>query len=465
MGVATSSSAALSVGAGPFWYMRTVGTMRAPRCAKQLPGIMHRCASTVWFDVVMSTETWVGTDGTMRERSVEVSQRFASAADRARWLASGKRVPVPVSVAQGDGLDIGSGHFPSAVLEATATDVPPVEGPPTGAGPVDVSDGLFTDRQLLALPASGQAALARIDQAWTALLHRYGEMLLRWHSPGAKLVAHGYLGTIPKAGRSIQELLLIAHLDAAPVAEHVRLALFHAAAALPGATITARQAGVTVSASSPHWQPVSFTFDPRTGELLTGLPVDGGPPDVPGPASSVFAQGTVNSITALPNGVRPITGVGAPPLWPSPSAPAAESVSPAVGDRHSPFTVLLAATAGDHAHPGPKAWLSITGSAGQGIYHAGKPAFDHSGRFLPGNQGVDPCLPTTSVRIWPERTIRRAGRLVFVYRLVPQLFRLSAWCAGRYQVGLQTFPNPLPPHYTTPPYTGPSGTSVYFTVR
>ena len=105
-GLPSSSSAPLRVGIGPFWYMRTIGTMRAPRCAKQPPGIMHRCASTVWFDVVLSTETWVGTDGTTHVRSVEVSQRFASAADRARWLASGKPVPVPISIAQGDALDI-----------------------------------------------------------------------------------------------------------------------------------------------------------------------------------------------------------------------------------------------------------------------------------------------------------------------------------------------------------------------
>lgn len=387
------SSAPLSVGAGPFWYMRTIGTMRAPRCVKQLPGIMHRCASTVWFDVVMSTETWVGTDGTMRERSVEVSQRFASSAGRARWLASDKPVPVPISIAQGDALDIGSSHFPSSVFGDIAPDVPPAEGPPAGAGPVDVGDGLFSYRQLLDLPVSGPAVLARIEQAWTGLRRRSGAMLLRWHSPGAKLVARADLAPIPKAGRSIEELLLIAHLDAAPVPTRVRLVLFHAAAALPDATITSGQASVTVSASSPHWQRTSFTFNPRTGELTTGLPMDGGYPDVPGPASTVVAQGPVDSITALPNGLRPTRGVGAPPLWPSPSAPPAESVSPAVGGLHTVFTVLLAATPGEHAHPAPKASMGLTGSAGTGIYHAGKPAFDRRGIFLPGNQGVDPCLP------------------------------------------------------------------------
>jgi hypothetical protein len=362
-------------------------------------------------------------------------------------------------------LDIASGHFPSPVVGAIARDVAPAEGPPGGAGPVNVGDSLFRYSQLLTLPAGGQAALTRINQAWTELRHRSGEMLLRWRSPGAKVVARADLAPIPRAGRSIDELLLIAHLDAAPVPTRVRLALFHAAVALPDTTVTAGRPSVTVSASFPHWRPTSFTFDPRTGELTTGLPVDGGYPDVPGPASTVVAQGRVDSITALPQRLRPIRGVGAPPLWPSPSAPPAESVSPTVGGPHSVFTVLLAGTPGEHDHPAPKAWIGITGSAGRGIYHPGKPAFDRRGMFLPGNQGVDRCVPPAPLRVWPARAIDRAGKLVFVYQIAPQQFHLRAWCAGRYQLGIQTFPNPLPPQYTTPPYTGPGGTSVYVEVR
>ena|GEM_PF-5804243 len=463
--VARSSSAPLSVGRGPFWYMRMIGSMRVPRCARPLGGVMNACGATAWFDVVMSTETWVGTNGTMRERMVEVSQRFASARDRARWLASGKPVPVPISIAQGDTLDVGSGYFPPPPFGAAAGEVPPAEGPPVGAGPIDVGDGLFTYRQLLALPAGGSAALARIDRAWTELRHRYGMMLLRWHSPGATVIARDDLGPLPKPGRSIQELLLIAHLDAAPVPARVRLALFRAASALRGVTVTRRaRGGVTVSASSPHWQPVSFTFDARSGELVTGPPADGGYPSVPQGPSRVVTQGPVTSIRALPAGARWIPGVGAPPLWPPPSAPAVETVSPSVGGPTTTLTVLLAAAPGDHAHPAPIAWLGITGSAGRGIYHAGKPAFSRRGVFLPGNQGRDPCLPPNSVRVRPVATIHRAGRLVYVYRVAPGLFHLRAWCAGRYSLGLQTFPNPLPPGYTTPPYTGPSGTTVYFRI-
>ena len=351
-----SVSPAPAVGAGPFWYMRTIGRMRAPRCVKPLTGIMNPCAASVWFVVVMSTETWVGVDGTMRERSVEVSQRFASPADRDRWLAGRKPVPLPISITQGDALGVGSGHFPPPEFGAIAPQIPPQEGPPTGVGPVDVGDGLFTYVELAALPTDGRAALARIERAEMALRHRYGRMLLRWHSLGAAHLARYDLGPVPRAGRSIDLLLLIAHLDAAPVPARVRRALFAAATALPGVTLSSSAGSeVTVSASYPHWEPVSFTFDEQTGELLTGLPMADGPPDVAGPAGTVVAQGLVDSISALPHGVRPIRGVGRPPLWPSPPAPAAESIAPAVGTPSTVFTVLVAATAGDRLHPAPLA--------------------------------------------------------------------------------------------------------------
>jgi hypothetical protein len=179
--------------------------------------------------------------------------------------------------------------------------------------------------------------------------------------------------------------------------------------------------------------------------------MDGGYPDVPGPASTVVAQGPVASITALPAGVRPIQGVGPPPLWPSPPAPAPEAISPAAGGPDTVFTVLLVATAGERAHPAPTAWLGVTGSAGHGIYPARK-------------GGFDPCLPRRSIRVWPATTAHRAGKLIYVYRVAPRRLQLSAWCTGRYELGIQTFPNPLPPRYTTPPYTGPTGTSIYFEV-
>jgi hypothetical protein len=291
-------------------------------------------------------------------------------------------------------------------------------------------------------------------------------MLLRWHSPGARLVARADLAPALSAGHSIQELTLIAQIDAAPVPTHVRLGLFHAAAALRSATVTHREGQeVTVSASSPHWTPVSYTFNRRTGELLTGLPVNGGYPDKPGAASTVVVQGPVGSITALPKNVQPLPGVGAPPLWPSPPPPTIETVKPSLGGPRTVFTVLLGGVPGQRPESAPTAWLGVTGSAGYGIYHAGKPAFDRRGISLPGNQGSDPCLPPTSVRVWPTTTIRRAGQLVFIYRVRPQSSHLRAWCPGRYSVSFNVLPSPLPRHYTTPPYTGPSGTSTYINIK
>jgi hypothetical protein len=127
-------------------------------------------------------------------------------------------------------------------------------------------------------------------------------------------------------------------------------------------------------------------------------------------------------------------------------------VSPAIGGPRSVLTVLLAAEAGERAHPAPTAWMGISDSGGHGTFESASRSFDR-------------CLPPNSVRVWPARTIDRAGALVFVYRVVPRQFHLRAWCPGRYQLGVQSFPNPLPPHFTTPPYTGASGTSTYFRIR
>src|ERR1700739_3160256 len=45
-GLTRSNQAPLRVGVGPFWYVRTIGTMRAPQCAKPRRGIMNQCSST-----------------------------------------------------------------------------------------------------------------------------------------------------------------------------------------------------------------------------------------------------------------------------------------------------------------------------------------------------------------------------------------------------------------------------------
>ena len=465
VGFASSSSAPLSVGVGPFWYMRTVGTMRASRCAKPLPGVMNPCGSMVWFDVVMSTETWVGTDGTMRERSVEVSQRFASPVDRARWLASRKPVPV-TDDAQGDALDIGSGHFPSSVFGQIDANVPAPEGPPSGAGPIDLGDGPFTYRQLLALPASGPAALSRIDQAWTELRHRYGSMLLRWHSPGATLTARDDLAPIPSAGRAIQELLLIARLDAAPVPPRVRLGLFHAATALAGVTdlpscghgrdgvgvvppVAARQVHVRLA----YRRATDRAADGRRGAGRRGSRQHR---CRPGPRRLDHRAAEGRQADPWP---RRTTAV---------AVAAHASDREGLARRWSPHHGVHGAA---HRHPRGKGSPSPYSLVGD--QRLGRP------RDLPRREtGVRPPrdLPTGQPggRSVPPADVapgladdddppRRPARL----RLPRQTPALppAGMVPGSFPVGFDVLPNPLPPHYTTPPYTGPSGTSVYFEVR
>ena len=304
---------------------------------------------------------------------------------------------------------------------------------------------------------TGSAALARIERAETALRHRYGRMLLRWHSPGARQVARADLAPAPNAGNSIQELTLIADLDAAPVPTHVRLGLFHAATALPGATVTRRAGGgVAVSASHPQWQSVSYSFDRRNGELLTGLPVDGGYPDVAGPpapwsprARSTRSPRSPKTCNRSPASARRRSGRRRPRRRSRPSLPRS-----AAG--RTVFTVLFAARfrASDHARTDRMAGNHRLGRPRD--LPPRKPAFDRRGRFLPGNQGDDPCLPPTSVRVWPAMTIYRAGKLV--YRLPGQSATVQPQRLVRWPLSARAFRRfPTRSLPTTPrrPYTGP----------
>lgn len=460
-GIAGAPAPAVPVGSPPFWYMRTMGTMRHPWCVKQQiirPGYYGRCEVTVWFQVGMSSETWVGSDGTMRERTVEDWQRFASAADRAKWQAHRKGAAPPVTVDQGDGLVIAERHFPPDLFYDNGGFTPPMEGPPTGSGPPDIGDSFFTYGQLLALPDVPAAAAGRIDQAYLALYRRYAKFLARWHSPGARLQARRFLTPQPRRLRSLQELTMITHLLSAPVPPRVRLALFHAATALPGVTVApgARdplgRTGVMVSAAYPDWQSVAFIFDSQTGELMTGSPFNGGPPDVAGPQAVVVAQGQVDSVTALPPGVKPIRAVSDPPFWPAPPPPRMIALSPMTGHAHTAFTLALEAFPGERVHRPPTVTIGISDSAGATILHRGKTR-------------VDPCLVLYSPpRVTPAATTRRAGTLVYLYRLGPRLFHRRSWCSGRYALSLQWTPSPIPRRYTTPPYVGPSGNSIYFRV-
>ena len=107
------------------------------------------------------------------------------------------------------------------------------------------------------------------------------------------------------------------------------------------------------------------------------------------------------------------------------ASPTIHTVYPVVSGPRILFTVVLGATPGERTHLTPTAWLGMTGPADCRICRAGNRRSPP--RDLPaGKQGVDPCVPQASVRVWPAMTIHSASQLVFIYRVTLELLRLRA---------------------------------------
>ena len=198
-----------------------------------------------------------------------------------------------------------------------------------------------------------------------------------------------------------------------------------------------------MSASFPHWTPVSFTFEPRSGELLTGPPMAGGPPTSRGRqhrrrarAGRLDQRGPQERATDPP-------GVGAPPFWPSPPSRRSSRIAHGGGPRTCLRCCSPPSLARGVLIPRRRQWLRG--------HRLGRPrdlprretGVNRRGVFLPGNQGVDPCLPPTSVRVWPMKTIHRAGRSSSSTGLRPSA-PPRAWCPGRYRSASRRAPKPAP---------------------
>ena len=97
IGGARGAIASASAVSGPVWYTRTVRSMHESLPAGGITltrrGFTRRHGPEVRFDLRVSEETWVGVDGTIRDRTVAAAVRFRSAADRTRWRAYGRPVP------------------------------------------------------------------------------------------------------------------------------------------------------------------------------------------------------------------------------------------------------------------------------------------------------------------------------------------------------------------------------------
>ena len=378
---------------GQFWYTRTISTQHqwlpAGGITVDRRGHTHRHGPHVLFDLRVSEETWVGVDGTMRDRMIVASVRFAYPADRARWVAYGRPVPnfnrMWLGWISHDGITIGGGGLPPGQTVSW--------GEWLGPGGWDVGDGLFSYRQLVSLPIGAAALRARLTWAQKALARREDRTGADVQRPASV--------TAP-----FTELSNMAGLLTSPVPAAVRLALVHAAVTMPGAKVNRHahdalgRPGVAVSASAgPAVQ--RLIFDPATGALLENAP-----------AVAVVADGAVNSPYALPNNVRPIRAAGAPP---QPQTPA---VFPRVGNPTTVFTVKLPRATRGSSRRAPVLDWRLIGTPGPRCY-AG---------FLPR---LPPLVASAGVR--------QAAGLVDVYKLTPSSVRRRSWCPGRYE--LTTLPD------------------------
>ncbi len=376
-------------------------------------GFTHRQGPEVRFDLRVSEETWVGIDGTIRDRTVVAAVRFRSGADRAKWLAYGRPVPNFNNVWLGwishDGIDVAGGRFP------------PQPGYQAGEwhGPAgkDVADSLFTYPQLLALPSGPVALRARLREAETALARRQAPL-------GGRQVP-------VRPPPAVFELIDLGSLLAAPIPASLRRALFNAAITMPGARINRHahdalgRPGIAVSASNgAAFQ--RLIFDPASGAPLENAP-----------NVAVAAQGTVGSVYALPKGVSPVHAAGAPPQ------PQVPTISPAAGQRATVFTVTLSPSRQQRSRRPPALdWLLIG---------------------TPGPR----CFATFAPQLPPLAAasgVTHHGRLSYTYRLTPADENRRTWCPGRYQLIVV----PADPRQPNAAYLGRArniGSSITFHIK
>ena len=365
-----------TVSAGQFWYTRTSGVERLPLpILPKPPAALPKGTTPATVALVqrMSTETWVGLDGTIRTRTVPAgAQRFATPQDRARYLASGN--PLPHPNLGSDSTAQGGGRFPPGL-------------------------DLFHYRELLSLPTDPHALYDRVHRALVAAQAR---MQREFDNTQAELrrqqAANTNFGVsrMISTGREAQsaaELNAIKGLLETPVPPAVRAALYRAAALIPGVRYDGNvhdslgRAGVGVSAGRPGSE-FELIFDPATGALLgEHSPMIGD--------SATVAAGVVDSITALPHGVAPIAA-------PHSIARVPLAVRPAIGAKRTAFEVRLRQRVSNARYS-----FMVTGPTG--------PA----------------CRPVL-LPVAPPRFVggSKAGTTL-VHRLHPPT---GGWCAGSYEV-------------------------------
>jgi hypothetical protein len=394
---------------GSYWYTRIVTMSRDP--LPIVPRVMRVGQKAgpvplVYFDVRTSTETWVGQDGTIRQRTLTLSRRFATAADRRRWNAADQRLPDGTQ--GGDSVIAGNGEFP------VSANVPAVQ-------PTDPGDGLFSYRQLLTLPLTTAKLRARLVHAEIALTRRELDSYVRpgpRHAQTVSILAH-------HSAAEPGQLYILTELLESPIPQQLRLALVAATADLPGVKTSPSPSSGRIVLTEGGSVALTVTVNTRTGELIsTSGPYAG--------ASTVLAQGPTASDHSLPNGVASI------PRHASVPPPTGMTVAPSQGTSRTDFRIetprinaittapLLQATMFGPTGPDCTFWASHAPSA---IIRAGH-------------------LATA------------ASQPVYEYSLPPSAIHRTTWCPGTYE--MQITPIQLTSG-ASKNLAGPS--AAYFTVR
>ena len=398
---AASAASAASVpllGPEQYWYTRTIETSVAPYplISSSSGPPAGRLPSTVPVVFRRSMETWIGADGTLRQRQVTLSVSFPTAAAQRLWRRSGAHYP---SFGSNDSITVGGGRFP----------------PQGGAVGGDVGDGLFTYQQLRALPTTAAHLQATLARAQTALQRRERQGFSETRpAPGTTSKTITLRGHPVAHARSNSMLMTIASLLTTPVTPAVRAALYRVAATLPGVVYRGEvrdalgRSGVEIEVGSGPggWRMI---FDPTTGDLLqTSLTFAGAAfGDL---TDTVAAQGVADSIYALPAGFPSSPGrLPAPPTL---------AITPRTGTVTTVFSMQLPAPSGaaprTHA---PSQFVTVNGPTGRGC-----------AKYL-----LPP--PTAVLR---NGTVARAvgGGYAYQYSLAPTATGRDAWCPGHYELQL-----------------------------
>jgi hypothetical protein len=366
---------------GRVWYSRSIADRLTP--SPVVPRVMRvgqkaGPVPVVYFHTRTSYETWIGRDGSFRQRQVILSESFATAAGRRRWRAAHQTLPSGLAVGTGsDGLEVGDGEFPAGLDSSQS----------------DPGDSLFTAQQLLSLRDSPRALSRALLAAQRALNRRQAEAYVQSGPRHATEVAR-----LLRAADSHEQLTFavldsVSSLAISPIAHAFRRQLLSAASITPGVRTSTSDGRLSLSVPGVNLDgPVMF--DRRTGELVQGMPQSPG---------TIIAQGVVGAIGALPDGLQPIKSRHLP-------SPPMAKLTPTTGTAHTTFTLHLPARAAG-ATSTPHVFADMTGPTGPNChYQNSQPGI---ARIPTGtSQG-----PIDSFTIAP-RTIGR-----------------DSWCPGRY--GLQ----------------------------